>query len=47
MTRLLAIAATMLLLALSTAQAATFASQGQAAKTDNGRTLADYNIQKE
>ena len=47
MTRLLAVAATMLLLALSTAaQAAAFASQNQTVKSE-GRTLSDYNIQKE
>ncbi len=45
MTRLLAVAA-LLLLALSAAEAATFASQNQTVKSE-GRTLSDYNIQKE
>lgn len=47
MTRLLAVTATLLLLVLpSAAQAVFFASQNQNVKSE-GRTLSDYNIQKE
>jgi hypothetical protein len=48
MTRTLTLVAIGLLFALSaTAQAASFASQKPAAKYEDGRTLSDYNIQKE